>query len=302
MKIRTIIMLACAIMAMNVWAAKSDTLKIINHPDKVTVVEKNGEVSLEVTGYDGDATKSYNYTIKHDKKGNINSTETESRAGRYGIILNKEEDENGEEIKKNFELFTSGFYLGWGHTNAQGQFHGTTGKTLEVGILNLFGAAYKFGDRNRLSLGVGYQAKYHELKKEYSFTTNPVLGEALQNPTILPFPDGYKSRSSELVVHSIQFPLLYAKGFGNRFWAYAGCVMNWNHYAYFERNYKIDKTRHNETTTGLDQRKITFDALVGIQHDGFGVYFRYSPQSVLKKGDNVPVLNKSWTIGLALGF
>lgn len=301
MKIKTVIMLACAGVAMNVWAASADTVKVINHPDKVSVVEKNGSVSLEVTGYDGDASKSYNYTIKHDKDGNVKSTETESRNGRYGIILNKKEDNNGEEVERNFEVFISGFYLGWGHTNAQGEFHGKTGKTFEVGILNVIGSGYKFGDRNRLSLGVGYQAKYYELKKDYYFTTS-MAGGVLPNPTIVSFPDEYKRRFSQMVVHTIQFPLLYAKGFGNRFWAYAGGVMNWNCYAYTSRNYKVENTRINEMTTGLHQRKITFDMLVGIQHNGWGVYFRYSPQSVLKKCENTPVLNKTWTIGLALGF
>lgn len=293
MNFRFFLLLSCLVPALSMMAATADTVKVINNPGKVTVIKKNGEVKLNVAGIDGDAGKTYTYTVKTDDDEDYD-VDGNTHSGK-GIVFNRKKCAASDSVP-HFDVFISGLYLGWGHTNAAGEHHGTTGKTFEVGVLNVVGLAYHFGDRNRLSLGVGYQAKYHELKKSYTFAS-PAENEL----TIEPFPADYKKTLSQLVVHSVQFPLLYAKGFGKKFWAYGGGVMNWNFYASYDSNYKNGRTRVNTNTKGLSQRKITFDALVGVQWNNLGVYFRYSPQSIFKDGYG-PKLNKSWTLGLAVGF
>ena len=294
MNFKSIIMLVCLLPALSAMAATADTVKVINNPGKVTVIKKNGEVKFNVSGIDGEAGKTYTYTVRTDDDDNDDGKEEQEHEGK-GLVFNRKNcASNG--TSPHFDVFLSGVYLGWGHTNAAGEYHGTTSTTFQVGVLNLVGVAYHFGDRNRLSLGVGYQAKYHELKKAYTFAS-PVEKSLI----IEKFPSEYKKTASQLLVHSVQFPLLYGKGFGKKFWAYGGGVMNWNFYASFDSNYKNNRTQVMTNTNGLNQRKITFDALVGLQWNHLGVYFRYSPQPVLNDGYG-PKLNKSWNVGIALGF
>lgn len=293
---RLITLFSCLAAALCGMASSPDTVKVIDHPDKVVLIKNGNEVQVSVTGIDGHADNTYQYTVKPTESGRLKTQEKQTEHGSgHGLVLNRKKCEPMDG-KPHFDVFMSGFYLGWGHTNAAGAFHGTTGTTFEVGILNMLGLGYHFGNRNRLSLGVGYQAKFHALKKDYQFAQNTA-----QQLVIEKYPSDYKHQSSQLLIHSMQFPLLYAKGIGKKVWLYGGGVMNWNFDATFDRKYETGKTQVSETTRGLNQSKITFDILAGLQWKSIGAFFRYSPQRVLKDGYG-PELNKSWIVGVAIGF
>ena len=272
-------------------ASHADTVRVINNPERVVITENDGKVSVVVNGENGNAQNTYTYQSK-----NKDSEKTDDEDSRdYGVRIpfKKGDTRTGGR----WEVFFGGVYLGWGHTNATGAWHGTTGKTFEVGVLNVIGLGYHFGDRNRLSLGMGYQAKYHALKKGYCFAD-----DAQNNVVIANYPANYDHTSSEVLVHTMQVPLLYAKGFGKRCWIYGGGTMNWNFHATYNNHYELENKKSvNETTRKLHQRKISFDMLAGVQWRGLGVYFRYSPKALFKEGYG-PELNKSWTVGLSLGF
>lgn len=208
----------------------------------------------------------------------------------------KKKHDDCDTTSSNWKFLVGGVYVGWGHSSAATPFNDMTGTNFEAGILNAVGVRYYFGDRNRLSLGIGYGYRHIKLKSDYSFDTADD-----GNLTIVPFPDGYKKTSSGIKCHSWQFPLLYGKGIGKNVWLFAGGVMNWNFYASYDRNFKIENTKYNETTNHLDQRKISFDLFAGVMWKGIGVYFRYCPQSVFKD-DTAPKINKTWNLGLSLGF
>ncbi|MBR1551818.1 MAG: hypothetical protein IJ632_05800 [Muribaculaceae bacterium] len=295
---RLVTFFTCLAAALCGMASLPDTVKVIDHPDKVVLIKNGNVVQVNVTGIDGHADSTYQYTVKSTERERMRTQEKEKEhiyGYGHGFVLNRKKCEQVDG-KPHFDLFISGFYLGWGHTNATGAFHGTTGTTFEAGILNVLGLGYHFGNRNRLSLGVGYQAKFHALKKDYQFVQNDA-----QQLVIEKYPSDYKHQSSQLLIHSMQFPLLYAKGIGKWVWLYGGGVMNWNFEAVFDRKFETGKTQVSETTRGLNQSKITFDILAGLQWRSIGAFFRYSPQQVLKDGYG-PELNKSWIVGVAIGF
>ena len=119
--------------------------------------------------------------------------------------------------------------------------------TREWGILNILGAACKFGDSNRLSLGVGYQHREYRLKRDFQFVTANEQGDV----DIVTVPPAHEKPCATLHNYTVQFPLLYAKGFGKGFWAYVGGVMNWNCYADYDYDFRTGKTKHKETTHGV---------------------------------------------------
>ncbi|MBO7609387.1 MAG: hypothetical protein J6S96_04210 [Muribaculaceae bacterium] len=197
---------------------------------------------------------------------------------------------------KKFDFNISGIYFGWGGASINDQYSGMLGATQEVGILIAAGVEYNFGNKNRLTFGVGYQAKWYNLKSDYSF-----VGDDNGNLDIVDFPLEFKKTSSMLAVHTFQFPLLYSKGINKNFELWAGPIMNWNFYASYKRDYKVDKTHINESTNGIHQRKISFDVVAGMNFKAIGLYFRYSPQSVLKDGTG-PKIDNRWSLGIIAGF
>lgn len=198
--------------------------------------------------------------------------------------------------KSHWEVFLSGVYFGWGGTDAHDADSGLLGTTRECGILNVVGVALKFGDRNRFSLGAGFQFRNYRLTQGHRFATatTGVTSIDLVNPT-------HEKPASDLYSYTVQFPLLYGKGFGKKFWVFAGGVMDWNCYAREYYQYSVDKTKYSESTRGLRQRKLTFDIVAGVTWNGIGAYFRYSPQPVFESGYG-PKFDKTWMVGLALGF
>lgn len=267
----------------------------VNSAGLMTTTATVGKTEVDAKGINGDASKTNQHQAQHNKKAGESTTERE----RYDAILRIPfvKSDTSKCGKRQFELFFSGLYFGWGGTNAYGTLKNTPKFTREWGILNILGAACKFGDRNRLSLGIGYQHREYRLKRDFQFVTANEQGDV----DIVTVPPAHEKPCATLHNYTIQFPLLYAKGFGKGFWAYVGGVMNWNCYADYDYDFRTGKTKHKETTHGLRQRKITFDLLTGLTWHGMGAYFRYSPQHVFASGAG-PKLDKTWTMGITLGF
>lgn len=77
--------------------------------------------------------------------------------------------------------------------------------------------------------------------------------------------------------------------------------MNWNYRAHVNNHYNIGKTEYSITQRGLKQNKITFDLMGGLTLGHIGIYCRYSPNEVFKKGHG-PEIKETWTLGGCLAF
>ena len=112
--------------------------------------------------------------------------------------------------------------------------------------------------------------------------------------------DGSMSElSSGIHTFNINMPLLIKQRFAKNFAISLGAQANWNIYSRISNSYEIGDNEYNINTKKIGQRPITVDVL-GIVHfaKDFGVYFKYSPMSVLKK-DRGPEF-KSFTVGIYL--
>lgn len=201
------------------------------------------------------------------------------------------------EPEKKWGLAVGYVYYGLGFMSSNGAASGTAGLVQEVGMLNLLGVQYKFNEKNRLSLGVGYQAKFYRLKDKYRFNT-------LDDVTFVEqWPDGVEKRSSSLTMHTVQFPLLYRHDFSDKYAIYFGPVLDWNVYAKYSTSHRVsnENTTYSTSTNGLYQRKVTVDVMLGFQCKPVGLYVRYAPCKLFKKGCG-PDFDNVFTFGLSFGL
>ncbi|MBR1544058.1 MAG: outer membrane beta-barrel protein [Muribaculaceae bacterium] len=197
-----------------------------------------------------------------------------------------------DSVKNGWDVEVRGFYFGLGGTSSGG----VTSTVKEVGIMNVVGVGYTFCDRNHLSLGVGYQARFYSLKSDFQYMRDDDHVTWIDS-----WDDGAKSTQSSLTVHTIQFPLMYKMNVSKKFGFFLGAALDWNFYAKFDKSHKVGDTRYSENTKGLRQNKIGVDLMGGITWKRLGIYARYSPCKVFKNNFG-PEMKNTWTLGLAIGF
>jgi hypothetical protein len=77
--------------------------------------------------------------------------------------------------------------------------------------------------------------------------------------------------------------------------------MNWNYKAHADNHYIIGNSKYNISQCGLKQNKITFDIIGGLTVGHTGIYCRYSPNEVFKKGYG-PEIKNTWMLGVAIAL
>ena len=110
-----------------------------------------------------------------------------------------------------------------------------------------------------------------------------------------------KDRSSNLNLWTWQFPLLFRQRIYKSLAIRFGGIMNWNYKAHADNHYIIGNSKYNISQCGLKQNKITFDIIGGLTVGHTGIYCRYSPNEVFKKGYG-PEIKNTWTLGGIIAF
>ena len=143
-----------------------------------------------------------------------------------------------------------------------------------------------------LSAGLGFNWRTYTLKghKDGFFKMNDVIGIGETGKA-------YDDFSSNIHTTSLSMPLLLKQRFSKHFAISLGAQLNWNFYGRIHNYWEDGDYEADEYTKKIGQRPFTVDVL-GIVHlgNGFGVYCKYSPMSVLKK-DKGPDFKS-----LAVGF
>lgn len=110
------------------------------------------------------------------------------------------------------------------------------------------------------------------------------------------FPAASSSNYSRIHVMSFSVPLLFTQQIGKKFSASVGGQVNWNAFGSLYNYYETGDDEVDVTTRKIGQRPFTFDIMGIVRCNDFGVYCKYSPMSVLKKGRGPEF--KSITFGL----
>jgi len=275
-------------------AIKDDSVKVIKNPEQVTITKRDGAFRINVEGNETDKDYRYEYSVKERYDGKLYVQESEGGKIRFSHPFSK--CDSSYYKKPHWQVFTSDLMFGWGGHSVDALDRDRVKKSMsEIGILNLIALGRVFNQgRSRVSLGVGFNWHRYGLESPYFWhrTTEGTLG-------YMEFGEPFDKHRATLLVRSMQFPLMFNQSLGKRWNVAVGAVMNWNFYADVRNSYRMGKTDYNETTRGLNQRKISFDGIAMLSWHGLGVYFRYAPQSVMKANYG-PELKNRWTLGLVL--
>ena len=273
---------------------KDDSVKVIKNPEQVTITKRDGAFRINVEGNETDKDYRYEYFVKERYDGKLYVQESEGGKIRFSHPFSK--CDTSYYKKPHWQVFTSDLMFGWGGHSVDALDRDRVKKSMsEICILNLIALGRVFNQgRSRVSLGVGFNWHRYGLESPYFWhrTTEGTLG-------YMEFGEPFDKHRATLLVRSMQFPLMFNQSLGKRWNVAVGAVMNWNFYADVRNSYRMGKTDYNETTRGLNQRKISFDGIAMLSWHGLGVYFRYAPQSVMKANYG-PELKNRWTLGLVL--
>ncbi len=146
--------------------------------------------------------------------------------------------------------------------------------------------------KTTLSAGLGFNWRSYTLKgRDLGFyKVSNVIGVLHPEANLDDF-------SSNIHTTALAMPLFVKQEFCKNFAISLGAQLNWNYYARIHNYYEQGDIETDQSTRKIGQRPFTVD-LMGIVHfcKGGGIYFKYSPMSVLKK-DKGPEF-KSFAVGL----
>ncbi len=278
------IIIAAMMAAVTMSAQTPDTVTVIETPHQVIITETTTGTRVKVVGQKDNEDFSYTYTVQHASNDTVHTTSDWELNFPFKKSSNKE---------YHWSIVASGLYFGLG----LGTSYDLVNNSFNWGILNIASLNYNTLHGQQFSIGVGYDNKRFSLKRPNCF----VMDEATNIVGIESYPEGTVDRSSVLSVRTIQFPLQFQQFLGKDFHITLGGTMNWNIYAKCNTHYKVNKTHYDVSYRGIKQNKLTFDVYGALSYNRIGIYCRYSPCNVFKKGFG-PEIKNTWTLGVAIAL
>ena len=278
------IIIAAMMAAVTMSAQTPDTVTVIETPNQVIITETTTGTRVKVVGQKDNEDFSYTYTVQHASNDTVHTTSDWELNFPFKKSSNKE---------YHWSIVCSGLYFGGGVSTS----YDLINNSFNWGILNFAGLNYNTLHGQQFSIGVGYDNKRFSLKRPNCF----VMDEATNIVGIESYPEGTVDRSSVLSVRAIQFPLQFQQFLGKDFHITLGGIMNWNIYAKCNTHYKVNKTHYDVSYRGIKQNKLTFDVYGALSYNRFGIYCRYSPCNVFKKGFG-PEIKNTWMLGVAIAL
>ena len=278
------IIIAAMMAAVSMSAQTPDTVTVIEAPNQVIITETTTGTRVKVVGQKDNEDFSYTYTVQHASNDTVHTTSDWELNFPFKKSSNKE---------YHWSIVSSGLYFGGGVSTS----YDLINNSFNWGILNIASLNYNTLHGQQFSIGVGYDHKRFSLKRPNCF----VMDEATNIVGIESYPEGTVDRSSVLSVRAVQFPLQFQQFLGKDFHITIGGTMNWNVYAKCNTHYKINKTHYDVSYRGIKQNKLTFDVYGALSYNRFGIYCRYSPCNVFKKGFG-PEIKNTWMLGVAIAL
>ena len=283
-------LLAALFAAVQMSAQSIDTVTVINQPNQVIITETPSGVQMKVIGNEYDKDDKYVYTVEHASNDSIHTTQDSDWELNFPFNLSFKRD-----TCSHWAIIMDGFYMGGGISHSWDMIN----NSFEIGLLNIAAVNYNSHHGQSISLGVGIHHKSFSLKRPNMLMRDEVTD--VVSPMF--YPDGVelKDRTSNLNVWALQFPLMFRQKIYKSLAIRFGGIMNWNYKAQVNNHYYIGKSEYHITQRGLKQNKITFDLMGGLTLGHIGIYCRYSPNEVFKKGYG-PEIKNTWTLGGTLAF
>ena len=286
---KTILIIAAMFAMAQVSNATNDTVTVIEQPSQVIITETPNGVKVNVQGSKDNNSANYTYTVEHQANDMVNTSQEKDWEIRFPFSKD-------DSVKRyHWSVTMDGFYMGGGIHHSWDLIN----NSFEIGLLNFAAINYDSHYGQNISLGVGIHHKSFSLKRPNML----VRDEMIDVVSAMHYPEGAESKdcSSNLNMWALQFPLMFRQKIYKSFAIRLGGIMNWNYMAQVNNHYKIGKSDYHITEKGLKQNKITFDLMGGLTLGQIGIYCRYSPNEVFKKGYG-PEIKNTWTLGGCIGF
>ena len=286
---KTILLIAAMFAMALTCNATNDTVTVIEQPSQVIITETPNGVKVNVQGAKNNDSANYTYTVEHQANDKVTTSQQRDWEIRFPF------SKNDSSKRYHWSVTSDGFYMGGGIHHSWDMIN----NSFEIGLLDIAAVNYDSHHGQDISLGIGFHHRSFSLKRPNMLVRDEATD--IVSPSFYPEGVELKDRSSNLNMWAFQFPLMFRQKIYKSFSIKVGGIMNWNYLAQVNNHYKIGKTEYHITQRGLKQNKITFDLMGGLSLGPIGVYCRYSPNEVFKKGYG-PEIKNTWTLGAAIGF
>ena len=276
----------------NIAAASSqpvDTLIISDKPAKTVITESPAGLKVVITPLDSAGSETIFF---QDFSRNISVSTSQKSATKKRTSLN-----SGFDLSANSEwsLTSGGLCLGLVNPAGQPDYSNLQwSKSIEIAWINALAVSYR-KQLMSISLGLGFDWRnYRTTFTDQRMTVTPEGGIGF-----IPYPEGVRSKGSRIKIFSLSVPLLYTQRIpGSSLSFTAGPIVNFNTHASLKTDFINPDGNETELwEKGFHHRRVSIDLFGSFKvFQGCGIYFRYSPQSVLK-GHGSPQF-KPMSVGL----
>lgn len=167
--------------------------------------------------------------------------------------------------------------------------------SFEIGISRVLNSRVDFGGGFSFNAGAGIGYAQYAVGRGMRFDADR------QHLVLVPREEGTSSHSSRLRVLRLHFPLTFTQMLSSKAYITAGAWLNLNTYVPASTDFTIGDVRTKQTFKDLHQRILTTDIMLAAGARGIGgIYARYSPQSLFRKGWGPDF--KSVSVGFIFNF
>ena len=260
-----------------------DTIATINRAGELTVARTPGGLTVTVEGRADDPDFFYQYRMQAEQQPDSTINLNLPFLGPTGT---QPERKRKSYFDVDIEAYV-GTSIPTGSTPEQASSEIGLSRVL-TGSVN-FGGGFSFN----VAAGIGYA--------QYAVGAGMRFDAERQHLVLVPREEGSRDCSSRLRVLRLHVPLTFTQMLSRKAYITAGAWLNLNTYVSASTDYTIGDVRTQQTFKDLHQRILTTDIVVAAGARGIcGVYARYCPQSLFRKGWGPDF--KSVSVGLIFNF
>lgn len=253
---RKVMMLLALTAGVAAQASEKNDTTVIENAKNVTIIANESTQEIKVVGKEGDSDYRYEHVI-HLKDSNY--------CKRVG---------EKKELKLELDVA-----LGVGTpTNAPDNYGFAPFKSMEF----MVGLRHAYTPKNALqtySVGLWFDWRLYGLGTDKQFAKNAdgIIGLEEYLPKA-------EDKYSRISIFSLSVPFLFTQQFGRKsnVKLTLGPVVNFNVYGRIYNDYTLVDNDYSVGIKNIGYRPVTIDFMGAIDYDGFGLYCKYSPMSVLK--------------------
>lgn len=276
----------------------ADTIFATPKASEITVIEKDDGITIKIEGYNDSEDSEFIYRANSESASSpISFNDITTLFGRKKNVSNYHK----------WSVILNGLYFGF-NNGMDTDMDIDLGRSTEFGILNLVAVEYHpWISGPMFSLGVGFGWKNYVTKKGRNRFYKSDDGSLISAP----YPEGTLGFRSTLRIFHLDVPFIIKQMIDSHWAISVGAIVNFNLDARASSRYRIINSNSGlmipegksvtEKYNHLNQQPVTADLLLSLGYsEALSVYFKYSPMSVMKKGEG-PHL-ESWSFGVMFPF